>query len=66
MTQVIGNQTGPDGIHRSLFGPGDTLASRIANVFQGATTKVQTSTLFYLALILRSSQHQAKTAPLYT
>ena len=26
VTQVIGNQTGPDGIHRSLFGPGDTLA----------------------------------------
>ena len=52
VTQVIGNQTGPAGIHRSLFGNGDTLASQIAKLFQGATTKLQTSTLFYLAVIL--------------
>jgi phosphate transport system permease protein len=52
VTQVIGNVTGPDGIHWSLFEGGDTLASRIANVFQGATTKLQISSLFYLALIL--------------
>jgi phosphate transport system permease protein len=50
--QVIGNQTGPAGIHRSLFGNGGTLAGQIANLFQGAETKLQTSTLFYLAVIL--------------
>jgi phosphate transport system permease protein len=52
VTQVIGNVTGSQGIHWSLFEGGDTLASRIANVFQGATTTLQISTLFYLAAIL--------------
>jgi phosphate transport system permease protein len=39
-------------IHASLFLSGDTLASRIAEQFQGAVTKLQTSSLFYLAAIL--------------
>ena len=49
VTQVIG---GAAEIHASLFAPADTLASRIANQFQGATTKLQVSSLFYLAAIL--------------
>ena len=49
VTQVIGSATA---IHVSLFAPGDTLASRIAAQFQGAGTKLQTSSLFYLAAIL--------------
>jgi phosphate transport system permease protein len=39
-------------IHRSLFGPGDTLASRIAGQYQGAVSNIQVSSLFYLAAIL--------------
>ncbi|MDX6508041.1 MAG: phosphate transport system permease protein [Gaiellaceae bacterium] len=49
VTQVIGSGWW---IHRSLFDPGDTLASRIAAQFQGAQTNLQTSSLFYLAAIL--------------
>ncbi|HSS80015.1 MAG TPA: phosphate ABC transporter permease subunit PstC [Gaiellaceae bacterium] len=49
VTQVIGSATA---IHVSLFPPGDTLASRIASQFQGAGTKLLTSSLFYLAAIL--------------
>jgi phosphate transport system permease protein len=49
VTQVIGAGWW---IHKSLFDPGDTLASRIAAQFQGAQTNVQTSSLFYLAAIL--------------
>ena len=49
VTQVIGAATA---IHVSLFPPGDTLASRIASQFQGAGTKLLTSSLFYLAAIL--------------
>ncbi len=49
VTQVIG---AGNAIHRSLFLPGDTLASRIANQFQGATTKLHFGALFYLAAIL--------------
>jgi phosphate transport system permease protein len=49
VTQVIGAQTG---IHISLFSLGDTLASRIANQYQGATTNLQISSLVYLATIL--------------
>ena len=49
VTQVIGAGWW---IHRSLFDPGDTLASRIASQFQGAPTKLLTSSLFYLAAIL--------------
>ena len=49
VTQVIG---GADRITRSLFAPGDTIASRIASQFQGAATSLQVSSLFYLATIL--------------
>jgi phosphate transport system permease protein len=49
VTQVIGSATA---INVSLFAPGDTLASRIASQFQGAGTRLQTSSLFYLAAIL--------------
>jgi phosphate transport system permease protein len=49
VTQVIG---GGNEIHTSLFTTGDTLAGRIANEFQNATTLLHKSSLFYLALIL--------------
>jgi phosphate transport system permease protein len=49
VTQVIG---GGVFIHWSLFSTGDTLASKIAASYQGATTKVQTASLIYLGLIL--------------
>ena len=39
-------------IHWSLFGVGDTLASRIVSQYQGATTNLQIASLFYLAAIL--------------
>jgi len=39
-------------IHASLFQTGDTLASRIALQFQGATTKLHIASLFYLGVIL--------------
>ena len=40
------------GIQWSLFVPGDTLASRIAGQYQGAVSKLQIASLFYLAAIL--------------
>jgi phosphate transport system permease protein len=49
VTQVIGGLTG---IHLNLFVPGDTLASRIAAQYQGASSDLQTSALIYLAAIL--------------
>jgi phosphate transport system permease protein len=49
VTQVIGAGTS---IHSSFFVTGDTLASRIAEQFQGAFSKLQISSLFYLAAIL--------------
>jgi phosphate transport system permease protein len=49
VTQVIGAGSV---IHGSLFATGDTMASRIANQFQGATTKLQISALFYLGAML--------------
>lgn len=49
VTQVIG---GGVSIQWNLFGTGDTLASKIAASYQGATTKIQISSLIYLALIL--------------
>jgi phosphate transport system permease protein len=49
VTQVIGAGWW---IHKSLYDPGDTLASRIAAQFQGAQTKEQTASLFYLAAVL--------------
>jgi phosphate transport system permease protein len=49
VTQVIGNTAG---IHANLFLPADTLASKIANSYQGAATALQTSALAYFAVIL--------------
>src|SRR3954451_23825490 len=49
VTQVIG---GGVFIHWNLFDTGDTLASKIAASYQGATTNVQAASLIYLALIL--------------
>jgi phosphate transport system permease protein len=49
VTQVVG---AGNLIHASLFQTGDTLASRIADQFQGATTRLQIASLFYLGLIL--------------
>jgi phosphate transport system permease protein len=49
VTQVIG---GGVFIHWNLFGTGDTLASKIAASYQGATSKLQVGSLIYLALIL--------------
>jgi phosphate transport system permease protein len=49
VTQVIGITLG---IHVSLFAPGDTLASRIASQYQGASTNLQLSAIVYLAAIL--------------
>jgi phosphate transport system permease protein len=49
VTQVIGAGSG---IHWSLFATGDTLASRIAGQYQGASTKLQIASLVYLAAIL--------------
>lgn len=40
------------GIHASLFGSGDTLASRVVSEYQGATSTLQISSLAYLAAIL--------------
>ncbi|MEA2210149.1 MAG: phosphate transport system permease protein [Solirubrobacteraceae bacterium] len=48
VTQVIGNA---NEIHANLFAPGDTLASRLANLFPG-TDPLFHSALFYLALVL--------------
>src|SRR5579862_4515671 len=49
VTQVIGNFIP---LKLSLLEPGDTLASRVANQYQGATTNIQISSLIYLAFIL--------------
>lgn len=49
VTQVIGNFIP---LHVSLFAPGDTLASRIANQYQGADTALAVHSLIYLGLIL--------------
>jgi phosphate transport system permease protein len=49
VTQVIGNFIP---LKRSIFEPGDTMASRIANQYQGAVSNLQISALIYLALIL--------------
>src|SRR4051812_22095320 len=50
VTQVIGAGWT---IQWSLFSTGDTLASRIAGQYQGAVSKLQISSLFYLGAILR-------------
>jgi phosphate transport system permease protein len=49
VTQVIGNFIP---LKTSIFAPGDTIASRIANQYQGAVSNIQISALIYLALIL--------------
>ena len=49
VTQVIGNFIP---LKRSIFEPGDTLASRTANQYQGAVSNIQVASLIYLALIL--------------
>jgi len=49
VTQVIG---AGNAIHGSWFQTGDTLASRIADQFAGATSKLDISSLFYLGVIL--------------
>ena len=49
VTQVIGNFIP---LQRSIFEPGDTLASRTANQYQGAVSNIQVASLIYLALIL--------------
>jgi phosphate transport system permease protein len=49
VTQVIGNFVP---LHLSLFSPGDTIASRVANQYQGAVSDIQVASLIYLALIL--------------
>jgi phosphate transport system permease protein len=49
VTQVIGNFIP---LKWSLFSPGDTIASRVANQYQGAVSNIQIASLIYLALIL--------------
>jgi phosphate transport system permease protein len=49
VTQVIGNTAG---IHGNLFLPSNTLASQIANTYQGATSELTISSLAYFAVIL--------------
>jgi phosphate transport system permease protein len=49
VTQTIGNFVP---LSRSLFAPGDTLASRVANQYQGAVSNIQVASLIYLGLIL--------------
>jgi phosphate transport system permease protein len=49
VTQVIG---AGEALHTSLFQTGDTLASRIAEQYQGAISKLDISSLFYLGMIL--------------
>ncbi len=49
VTQVIGNFIP---LKLSLFQPGDTLASRIANQYAGAVSNIQVASLVYLGLIL--------------
>jgi phosphate transport system permease protein len=49
VTQVIGNFIP---MKLSIFQPGDTIASRVANQYQGAISDIQIASLIYLALIL--------------
>jgi len=49
VSQVIGNFIP---LKRSIFEPGDTLASRTASQYQGAVSNIQVASLIYLALIL--------------
>jgi phosphate transport system permease protein len=49
VTQVIGNFIP---LKTSLFEPGDTIASRIANQYAGAVSNIQVASLIYLGAIL--------------
>jgi phosphate transport system permease protein len=49
VTQVIGGGTK---ISSNIFGPSDTLASKIAASYQGAATALESASLLYLAAIL--------------
>ena len=49
VTQVIGGGTR---ITHNVFGPSDTIASKIAASYQGAATRLEVSALLYLAAIL--------------
>src|SRR6188508_1903814 len=49
VNQVIG---GANSIHISLFAPADSLGSRIAAQYQGATSGLQASSILYLGAIL--------------
>ena len=49
VTQVIGNFIP---LKLSILEPGDTMASRVANQYQGASSNLQVASLIYLALIL--------------
>jgi phosphate transport system permease protein len=49
VTQVVGDVVG---IHWNLFFGGDTLGSKIAESYQGSSTKLQTASLIYLGAIL--------------
>jgi len=49
VTQVIGGATR---FHASWFAPADTLASKIAGNYQSASTRLEASSLIYLAAIL--------------
>ncbi|HEY8030502.1 MAG TPA: phosphate ABC transporter permease subunit PstC [Gaiellaceae bacterium] len=49
VTQVIG---GGVFIHWSIFSTGDTLGSKVAESYQGASTNLQAASLIYLGLIL--------------
>jgi phosphate transport system permease protein len=49
VTQVIGGGTT---IQANIFGPIDTLASKIAASYQGAGSGLETASLLYLAAIL--------------
>jgi phosphate transport system permease protein len=49
VTQVIGGGTA---ISKNIFGPSDTLASKIAASYQGAASGLEQSSLLYLAALL--------------
>ena len=49
VTQVIGGGTK---ISSNIFGPSDTLASKIAASYQGAATALESASLLYLAAVL--------------
>jgi phosphate transport system permease protein len=49
VSQVIGNFTP---LKLTIFGPGDTLASRVANQYQGAVSNLHVAALIYVAFLL--------------